>query len=156
MPSIEFSTGEPDEVAAALLGLLAANLAVLANGYKPDPLVFGGLQYVEDPPGLDIWLTIQKLLDRGWGDCADLAIGWGAYLIALGVPCSIWIAVLKPYKRRYHAYLRVRGKLFDPSVRGGMKPLPLEYYKPENGRCIWVPGVFLRAWFGRDGFHFKD
>ncbi len=145
MPSIEFSTGEPDEVAGALLGLLAANLAVLANGYKPDPAVLKRLQYIEDPPGLDIWFTIQKLLDRGSGDCEDLALGWGAYLIALGVPCSIWIAILKPYKRRYHAYLRVRGKLFDPSVVGGMRALPLDYYKPENGRSIWVPGI-----------HFKD
>ncbi|MCK6587290.1 MAG: hypothetical protein L6Q76_06870 [Polyangiaceae bacterium] len=145
MPRLVFSTGDPREVAGALSGLVNANLAVLQDGYRPDVERLKRLRYVEDPAGEDEWVTIQKLIERGAGDCEDLAAAWTACLLSRGVGASMWVAVLKPYKRRYHGYLRVQGRagnvagpgrLFDPSVVGGMRPLPMVYYAPANGRIV--------------------
>lgn len=113
----------PPEAEAALQGLVALDLAQLRAGTPPvvAGLAQGALRYVEDDP-LEEWLSVREIWARGGGDCEDLAAATAAERTLRGSPSRVRIIRIR--RGLLHAVVQdVRtGRIFDPSVLGGMRP----------------------------------
>lgn len=83
-----------------------------------------GVRYRLEPPGTEDVADIEVLLDRGWGDCAQLCAWRVAELRVLGEPAKIRIQwkVRPDGKKLFHVLVRrADGRIEDPSTILGMK-----------------------------------
>lgn len=83
----------PHHIGAYLLCLDALTAIDVAERVRaaelgaPWPSVYaGGLAYLEEPPGFEIWASTPALHLRGVGDCEDLAADRAAELQVRGTP----------------------------------------------------------------------
>jgi|GEM_PF-2040990 len=63
------------------------------------------LQYVHDPMHVDCWCSPARTLDRGFGDCDDLAILAAAVLKAGGIDASVVIGNIGGGTASNHAWV---------------------------------------------------
>jgi hypothetical protein len=90
--------------------------------YKAPPLYQSGVVYVPEPPGREHWQDVPTTLERGKGDCEDLASWRIAELRVKGERAIPWVT----WRRvgdglRFHALVkRADGTIEDPSARLGM------------------------------------
>lgn len=91
------------------LALVEANRLILRAGSVP-PLMLSGVRYRPEPRNWTVerFDNAQTCLDRGWGDCDDLASWQCAELLEQGIPATI-IVMWKPTPegRLYHIQVRV-------------------------------------------------
>jgi len=107
-------------LSALLRGLVAANLVILRRNPGMPPLYESGVRYVPEPRGQEKWLTYDKVLRAGKGDCEDLAAARSSQLIRQGI--MAWPVVIRTGRKRFHAVVRwPDGKIEDPSKILGMK-----------------------------------
>jgi len=106
---------------ALLEALVRANVQwLLANGHRS--LYQSGVRYRAES-GED-WYTIPYVLERGEGDCEDLACWRAAELRVLGHHQAVAIAKLSPSvgaRRLYHIVVSGDGISEDPSRMLGMR-----------------------------------
>lgn len=107
-------------MSALLRGLVAANLVILKRNPRLPPLYKSGVRYVPEPRGQEKWLTYDKVLRAGKGDCEDLATARSAELINVGV--MAWPDVIRTARRKFHAVVVwPDGRIEDPSKILGMQ-----------------------------------
>lgn len=88
----------------------------MARGRIP-PLYRAGVHYKRERP--DRWDTCDLVLERGWGDCEDLAAWRAAELRQMGE--NAYADVVHVSARQWHAIVvRADGSREDPSRRLGM------------------------------------
>ena len=114
---------------AALEATTRLNEAMLANGEVPT--FDDGLKHVKwqpEPPGAEHFDHAAKVLQRGWGDCDDLAPWEAASLRHTGEDPGAVAVVRRSGPKSWHAIVkRGDGSLHtDPSRRAGMGQ-PHEY-----------------------------
>jgi hypothetical protein len=114
---------------AALEATTRLNEAMLANGEVPT--FDDGLRHVKwkpEPPGAEHFDHAAKVLERGWGDCDDLAPWEAASLRHTGEDPGAVAVVRRSGPKSWHAIVkRGDGSLHtDPSRRAGMGQ-PHEY-----------------------------
>lgn len=84
----------------------------------------GGLSWVEEPPGLEVWASSPALYARGYGDCEDLAADRAAELQLNGVGARAVIRFVgRDPNGSDHWHVVVRhpdGRIEDPSLSLGM------------------------------------
>lgn len=112
-----------------LEALTAANVAYLQS--HPDaPTVYGsGVRYRTEKPKVkgapipEEWLTVPYIVQRGWGDCEDLACWRCAELLLTGVKATPAFTFRRVGRYSvYHIFVRLPdGSTEDPSRRLGMK-----------------------------------
>jgi hypothetical protein len=115
-----------------MLGLMAANVAWLADYPRTPGIYRSGVRYQMEPRGSERWQGIAACLARGVGDCEDLACWRAAELRAGGtaaMPSAIWRPV--DGRIRAHAFVALPdGSTEDPSEVLGMRPLGL--HRPDR------------------------
>ena len=105
---------------AALTGLTAVNVVLLRRNPNAPKLYASGVRYRQEPQGRENWLTIPKVLSRGFGDCEDLAAWRAAELQRAGIRARV--VVIRSGPKTFHAVVRLPGgKIEDPSRKLGMK-----------------------------------
>lgn len=110
----------------AVLWLLEAltqiNVLWIRDHPETPALYESSVIYKPDPIGLELWQDIPTLLERGTGDCDDLACYRAGELRAAGInvrPYLKWRA--EPTGYIYHAVLMwPDGRVEDPSLAMGM------------------------------------
>lgn len=137
------------ELAAAQCGLWLANEVVLGRPEFERPgalreiaIKLAGVEYREDR-GRDRGSVITRVVRRGWGDCEDLSSAWHSLLKRMFGRTNDVASLLTHggLPGKFHAFCRVHGKVFDPSVagsrvldltvRGGMgRPPEAIYFDP--------------------------
>lgn len=125
----------PDEVrhlwTAGDASLPAPPVVEQVEHYYSEQFAAGALRYVHDPAYVDCWCSPARTLDRGYGDCDDLAILVAATLIAGGVNASVVIGNVGGGTAANHAWVEGedeygRGFFYeatDPVVWYGARPL---------------------------------
>ena len=97
-----------------------------AKRRAPYPSVYdGAIQYVEEPPGFEIWATTPALYARGVGDCEDIAADRAAELQLQGVPARAVIRLENRNEKGTFWHVLVKhpnGALEDPCIPLGMRP----------------------------------
>ena len=110
--------------ARALLEAVAyVNQTTIATVGAPG-LYESGVVYLREPPGVEQFVGLEIVLERGGGDCAQLAAWLVAQRRAEGKRSDfrlIW-RELPNGRRIFHVQVRTNGKIEDPSVRLGMPP----------------------------------
>jgi hypothetical protein len=115
----------PDAVRAeaidtALAGLQALAELELAGGGFP-PVYQSGVRYRREPRGSERWQTPSQTLQRGEGDCEDLAAWRAAELRVSGEDPAARAVVVRSGPRTWHAVVaRGDGSFEDPSAALGM------------------------------------
>jgi hypothetical protein len=107
---------------ALVEALVAANRALLRS--LPVPRLFeSGVRYQAEGPSTDDWQDIATTLERGNGDCEDLAAWWIAELREAGELAAAPLIHWYPSGDRtwYHVLVRrADGTVDDPSRALGM------------------------------------
>lgn len=107
-------------LAAAMCALVALDVLYLATHPDAPRLYDSGVRYRPEPRGSEEWVTVPDLLQRGWGDCEDLAAWRCAELRLEGeraTPC-----VRRSGPATYHALVcREDGSIEDPSRVLGLR-----------------------------------
>jgi hypothetical protein len=100
--------------------LTLANQRYLRAFPNTPPLYRSGVVYKRDPAGQEPWRTIPEILERGAGDCEDVACWKAAELRLKGIRAH---AIPKTRDgRMWHIVVRLPGgRIIDPSKRLGMK-----------------------------------
>jgi len=118
-----------------------------------------GVKWQPEPPGGEHFDHGRQVLERGWGDCDDLAPWHAASLRHSGEDPGARAVVRKSGKKMWHAVVqRTDGSIDDPSRRAGMGQ-PHEYagatvplmHAPVsgvNGAYIIRPQLALRPVYG--------
>lgn len=94
--------------------------------YPAFPLLYTtGVRYKAEDPGLEEWRSCPVVLERGKGDCEDLAC-WRAAELRMREGIAAKPKVIRqpsqPGKRLYHIVVSLpNGRIEDPSKRLGMK-----------------------------------
>ena len=88
-------------------------------------LYSSGVRYRLEPPGVEDFTDLQTLLERGWGDCSQLAAWRVAELRHRGESGAgirlTWRRNRLTGQRMFHVLVRrADGRIEDPSVRLGM------------------------------------
>jgi hypothetical protein len=100
--------------------LVRLNLLELQQRRYPD-LYKSGIRYKREPkePGrFERWQTIKDLMQKGVGDCEDLAAARVAQLRMIGIRAVPW---LRRKGNTWHVVVRYpNGRIEDPSRRLGM------------------------------------
>jgi hypothetical protein len=114
---------EPSVINAALEAVTRIDQAMLANGDAP---VFNpenpGVKWRPEPPGDEHFDNVQTVIQRGWGDCDDLAPWRAASLRATGEDPHAVAIVVPSGPSMFHAIVRRGdGSNDDPSVAAGMR-----------------------------------
>lgn len=105
----------------ALETLVVLNLAFLTTTQGVPSLYSSGVKYQREPKGREDWLTLPLLLERGVGDCEDLAAARAAELRHAGERGARAI-VKRVRPGLWHCLVRrADGRLEDPSKKLGMK-----------------------------------
>lgn len=114
----------PEEAEAALMGLVAVNVAQLRRGARPITAALRGgrrrrrLRYIRLDRAEE-WRSILLIWRHGGGDCEDLAAAVAAELIVQGIAARVVIRQVRP--GLWHALVLLpNGVLLDPSKTGGM------------------------------------
>jgi hypothetical protein len=116
---------QPPVIDAALEAVTRLNESMLQNGDIPpfdpdDP----GVQWRPENFGDEHFDNAQTVLQRGWGDCDDLAPWRAASLRQSGEDPGAYARVVTSGPNTYHAIVqRSDGQIDDPSVAAGMRPL---------------------------------
>jgi hypothetical protein len=132
---------DAEELAADLSSLWAKNRIILARPSWSASLEDVGrslqaLRYRAESP--DVATVIDRLLTRGFGDCEDLCAAWHEWAKATRGPRSDVQSLLTPGGgvKQYHCFLRISGRVFDPSVQGGMPRPPDSIYQDPRAVVI--------------------
>ena len=117
----------PKEAAGVLAGLVQANLLQIEEAGKAGSfpvtlgLKEGTLTYVRADPQEE-WMTWTQVLNKGTGDCEDLAPAVCSELVAAGIIARPVAYEAKP--GLWHVVVEVKGvpgvDFIDPSREGGM------------------------------------
>jgi hypothetical protein len=111
-----------DMLRAGCLGLVEMN-KVWLNYYPSTPKIYdAGVRYVPED-GTEEWATIPSVIDRGFGDCEDLASWRAAELQFQGISAFPDILTKRLPNGSYRAHVIVKyadGKTEDPSAKLGM------------------------------------
>jgi len=111
--------GSRAHLTALLEGLVALNGVILDEMRNPPCLYTSGVRYVAEPPGFENWLSLDRVIRAGKGDCEDLAAWRTAELKRVGVDARA--VVIRTGPRKFHAVVRwPDGRIEDPSKRLGM------------------------------------
>ena len=115
----------PAILQAALETSTRANQAVIEEGKIPKikTAIKGGVRWRPEPPGTGEELALAPVvLERGWGDCDDLAPWRAAELRATGEDPGARAVAVRSGPRRWHAVVRrSTGEIEDPSRWAGMR-----------------------------------
>lgn len=101
-----------------------------------------GFRYTKDPtriglrPAPDRWSSYKVISKRSGadepikGDCEDLAAAYAAAFYLFYPETRVEVAIVQPLPGEMaHAFVRVDGRVFDPSVLHGMRTVPpIEFY----------------------------
>ncbi|HEX3063385.1 MAG TPA: hypothetical protein VHP55_11945, partial [Usitatibacter sp.] len=114
-----------DVLDAGLEALTRLDERLLKEGSAPtfhQALQAGRVRWKPEPPGAERFDHAKKVLQRGWGDCDDLAPWRAASLRATGEDRGAEARVYKSGPGRWHAIVqRSDGRLEDPSLEAGMR-----------------------------------
>lgn len=122
--------GIPDEnikapvLNAGLEAVTRLNEELLATGKAPpfDEGVQRGVRWKPEPPGAERFDHASTVMQRGWGDCDDLAPWHAATLRASGEDPEARAVVYKSGPHMWHAVTeRGDGSIEDPSQTAGMR-----------------------------------
>ncbi len=115
-----------DPLRMALRLLTDMNVWILTKNPSIPSIYNGRVIYKPEPLGKEEWLTVDKIHERGNGDCEDLACARAAEYQIKGVP-----AEPDCFARWTHGLLLIHiftrmpdGSIEDPSSRLGMKGGP--------------------------------
>lgn len=115
----------PGILGAALETATRANVAALASGKIPTikSAIRQGVRWRPEPPGTGEALDLAPtVLQRGWGDCDDLAPWLAAELRATGADPGARAIAVRSGPKRWHAVVkRSDGSIDDPSLWAGMR-----------------------------------
>lgn len=110
-----------------LEALTSINVSWLRANPGAPSIYEGGVRYVREPIGSEVWRTLPIVLSSGWGDCEDLGCARAAELQVSGVRA---VAVPRFVSRGFvggrsteliHIVVRLPGgREEDPSARLGM------------------------------------
>lgn len=102
-------------ISAVLEGLTGFNYAwMTAQGGAP-LLYESGVVYRRERAGNDDWLTAPQLLEKGYGDCEDVATYRAAELRCEGEPARA--IAIRTRRGKFHAVVqRADGAIEDPSL----------------------------------------
>lgn len=93
--------------------------------FKTPPLYSTGIRYRLEPLGVEEFVDVERILQRGFADCAQLVAWRVAELRESGERAEIRIQWHPPRadgKRFFHVVVRrENGRIEDPSVRLGMR-----------------------------------
>jgi hypothetical protein len=91
-------------------------------GHGPYAPLYKIICYQPEPPGQEIWQSIEALYMRRWGDCEDLACARVAERLAVGDPCKVKLSRAESGgKILYHVVVKnPDGEIEDPSRMLGM------------------------------------
>lgn len=119
---------------AALEGLVRASEADI-RAHDIPPLATAGVRYARERG--ESWLTPSQVIERGHGDCEDLAAWRAAELRVSGVDPHARAVVYRSGPRTWHAVVeRSDGSIEDPSVALGMRDdRPAEWPRITVGRA---------------------
>jgi hypothetical protein len=121
------ATVRPHEARPIARGLMAvwrqtsASFGQVLSWWFRSQFAAGALRYIPDPVGpLDFWCSPETTLERGGGDCDDLAVMGASILPAAGWPGRI---VVGTYGRQGHAWVEgfdERGWFLLEATTGGL------------------------------------
>jgi hypothetical protein len=137
-PDIDTDTmGEA--IDAALEASAISQVPLIERGKIPDirkAIKAGKVRWQPEPPGDEHFDDAKTVLQRGWGDCDDLAPWLAATLRATGEAPDARPFVYQSGPRRWHAVVdRGDGKVLDPSKWAGM-----------GGKKKRIDGIGAAAW----------
>lgn len=115
----------PRVLERVLDGFVQAVQLLLAEGYHgvPNSPYDAPVEWRPEPKGSEEWCFPHEVLERGWGDCEDMAIWLAAGYRNYGTPCRV--VLVKTGRGRWHAVVEFEdGEIEDPS----------EYLKPKGRR----------------------
>ena len=115
---------EASIIDAALEAVTRLDESMIHSGDVPDfDARPKGIIWKPEPKGDEFFDNAQTIIQRGWGDCDDLAPWKAASLRATGEDPGAIAKVVKSGPSMYHAIVeRSDGAIDDPSVECGMKP----------------------------------
>jgi hypothetical protein len=113
-----------DVLNAGLEAVTRVNQRLLQNGQVPpfrDAGPGSAVRWQPEPPGAERFDHAAKVLQRGWGDCDDLAPWHAASLRMTGEDPWARAIVVKSGPNRWHALVRRSDRrIDDPSAEAGM------------------------------------
>jgi hypothetical protein len=108
----------------ALEAVTIANSAMMKRGLVPKISGFikaGKVKWKPEPPGDEHFDLASTVIQRGWGDCDDLAPAYAGQLRATGQDPGARAFVKRSGPTRWHALVRRSdGTIVDPSRAAGM------------------------------------
>jgi hypothetical protein len=109
---------------AALEAVTIANKGLYRKGVMPrisGLIKSGAVKWKPEPPGDEHFDLASTVIQRGWGDCDDLAPAWAGQLRASGTDPQARAFVRRSGPTRWHALVRRGdGTIEDPSRHAGM------------------------------------
>jgi len=124
--SVPESQVSPHVVNAALEAVTRLDEQLIRDGQSPtaSQLITAGAVWRPEPPGDECFDHGGTIASRGWGDCDDWAPLAAAEHRVKGSDPGARAIVIPSGPSTYHAVVqRTDGRLEDPSLRAGMKPL---------------------------------
>jgi hypothetical protein len=124
---LKIATAAPSEkiLGAALEAATRAAQAEITTQQIPSiqEAIRRGVRWRPEPPGTGEELALPStVIERGWGDCDDLAPWLAAELRATGRDPGARAVAYRSAPRRWHAVVRTSdGRTLDPSVWAGMR-----------------------------------
>jgi len=117
--------GEPNEETLGIALEAATRLAQhdIASGSIPpiEDAIRGGITWQEEPPGEESFDKPSTVLERGWGDCDDLAPWLAAEMRETDFDAGASAIAIPSGHNTWHAIVEGSdGKVYDPSVWAGM------------------------------------
>jgi hypothetical protein len=125
----------PDVLNAALEAVTKTDERLIQAGQVPhaDEAIAAGLKWKPEPPGDEHFDHAAKIVQRGWGDCDDLAPYKAASLRVTGEDPGARAVVIPSGPKKWHAIVeRSDGTDDDPSADAGM----YEYRAPLQPRLV--------------------
>jgi hypothetical protein len=144
---------------AALESVTRLNESMMASGVLPSfqQALHRGIKWRPEPPGAEHFDHGATVLQRGWGDCDDLAPYEAASIRHAGEDPGARAIVQRSGPKSWHAVVQMSdGSIRDPSKRAGMRAgvphgvrgatLPLMYPAPSgvHGAYIVRPQIAVR------------
>lgn len=102
--------------------LYVCDLQWLAVTPHAPSILDGGVRYLADPRGVEVWRDIGTLLVRGAGDCKAIAAAYAAELTHAGIHAEpVVVPAGDPDALDFHVIVRTAdGQQLDPCVWLGM------------------------------------
>jgi len=107
-----------EEIEALLEGLVRLDLSQLRRGLVP-PLYQSRVRYKREPRGREDWQSSRRCVERGTGDCEDLASYLAACYRLAGIHAVAMVKDVRP-GLKHVVTLLPDGRIEDPSKRLGM------------------------------------